>query len=81
MEIIKNILLARVFLLIEQKGKTFDQDFGNSFPLFSSLLKKGREKENEVAQIVIKRHAFLLDCFYCALFTSHNLGKTVLYAI
>ena len=33
---------------IEQKGMTFDHDFGYSFPLFSSLLKKGEEeKENE----------------------------------
>ena len=30
---------------IEQKGMTFDYDFGYSFPLFSSLLKKeGRRK-------------------------------------
>ena len=31
--------------LIEQKGMTFDNDFGYSFPLFSSFLKtEGREK-------------------------------------
>ena len=38
---------------------TFDLDFhGYSFPLFSSPLKKEeREKENEVAKIVIKSHA------------------------
>jgi hypothetical protein len=48
--------------MIKQKGITFPQDFGYSFPFFSSLLiKEGREKENEVAKIVIKRHAFLLD--------------------
>ena len=30
---------------IKQKGMTFDHDFGYSFPLFSSLLKKeGRRK-------------------------------------
>ena len=34
--------------LIEQKGMTFEYDFGDSFSLFSSLLKKeGEEKENE----------------------------------
>ena len=39
----------------------FDHYFGYSFPLFSSLLKKRREeKENELAKIVIKSHAFLL---------------------
>ena len=32
-------------LKIEQKGTTFDRDFGYTFPLFSSLLKKeGRRK-------------------------------------
>jgi hypothetical protein len=32
-------------LLIEQKGMPFDNDFGFSFPLFSSLLKiEGRRK-------------------------------------
>jgi hypothetical protein len=45
--------------MIEQKGLTLVI----LIPfLFSSLLKKeGREKENEVAKIVIKSHAFLLD--------------------
>ena len=48
--------------VIEQKGMTFDHDFGYSFSIFSSLLKKeGREKEDEVTKIVIKSHAFLLD--------------------
>ena len=33
---------------IEQKGITFDHDFGYSFPHFSSLLKKDeRKKQNE----------------------------------
>ena len=46
---------------------TFDHDFGYSFPLFSSLREKeGREKENEVAKILIKSHAFLLDRFKSA---------------
>ena len=30
--------------VIEKKDMTFDHDFGCSFPLFSSLLKKGRIK-------------------------------------
>ena len=42
------------------KGMNFDPDLDYSFPLFSSLLKKKREeeKENELAKIVIKTHAF-----------------------
>ena len=50
----------------DQKGMTFDHDFGYSFPPFSSLLTKKREeeKENEDAKIVIKAHTFLLDRFY-----------------
>ena len=48
--------------LIEQKGMPLDHDFGYSFPLSSSLLKKeGRENENEIAIILIKSHAFQLD--------------------
>ena len=44
---------------------TFDHDFGYSFPRLSSLLKKREEeKENEVANIVIKSHAFLLDILF-----------------
>ena len=41
---------------------TFDHGFGYSFLLFSSLLRKKREEENEneVAKFVIKNHAFLL---------------------
>ena len=39
---------------------TFDHDFCYFILLFSFLLKKeGREKENEVAKIVIKNHTFL----------------------
>ena len=41
---------------------TFEYDFGYSFSVFSSLLKKREEeKENGLANIVIKGHAFLLD--------------------
>ena len=58
----KSNLSNLINLTIDQKGMAFDQNFFYSFPLFSSLLKKeGREKENEVAKIVIKSHAFLLD--------------------
>ena len=39
----------------------FDHNFGYSFPLSSSLNREGEEKENELAKIVIKCHAFLLD--------------------
>ena len=47
---------------IEHKDMTFDHDFGYSFQRFSSLLKKSEEeKENELAKILIKSHAFLLD--------------------
>ena len=38
---------------------TFDHDFGYSFSLFSSLLKKeDKEKENELAKFVNKSHDF-----------------------
>ena len=47
--------------MIEQKDMTFDHDVCYSFPLFSSFLKKGGEKRNEEAKIVIKSHDFLLD--------------------
>ena len=44
---------------------TFDHDFGYFFPRLSSLLKeREEEKENEVANIVIKSHAFLLDLLF-----------------
>ena len=46
--------------MMEQEGMTFDHDFSYFILLFSSLLKKeGREKENDVAKIVIKSHTFL----------------------
>ena len=45
---------------MKQEGMTFDHDFCYFILLFSSLLKKeGREKENDVATIVIKSHTFL----------------------
>ena len=45
---------------MKQEGMTFDHDFCYFILLFSSLLKKeGRERENEVAKIVIKSHTFL----------------------
>ena len=48
--------------LIEQKGMTFDHDFGYFF--FSSFLKKEERRKGEwLAKIVIKSHAFLLDPF------------------
>ena len=50
--------------MMELKGMTFDHDFWLLHTSFLFLLKKeGREKENEVATIVIKSHAFLLDHF------------------
>ena len=50
--------------MIDEKGMTFDNDFGYSLPLFSSLLKKrGKMKKDVIAKIVIKGHAFLLDLF------------------
>ena len=52
------------FCMIDQKGMTFDHDFGCFFPLFSSLLKKeGRRKGEWIAKIVIESHAFLFDPF------------------
>jgi hypothetical protein len=32
---------------IEQKGMTFDHDFGYSFPLFSSLIKKDKRRKGD----------------------------------
>ena len=47
---------------IDQKGMTFDHDFGYSLSLFSSLLKKeGRRKGGWIAKIVIKSDAFPLN--------------------
>ena len=46
--------------MIEQKDMIFDHDFGYSFPLFSSLVKKeGRRKGEWIAKTVIKSYAFL----------------------
>ena len=51
-------------LFVEQKGLTSDYNFGYYFPPFFSLLKKeGRRKDEWIAKIVIKSHAFLLDLF------------------
>ena len=56
---------SKMALSIDQKGMTFDQDFGYALPFFSSLLKKeGRRKGEWIAKIVIKSHAFLLDRLY-----------------
>ena len=55
---------SRSSILIEQKGMTFDHDFVfYPPPLFLFPIKKKREeeKENKLAKIVIKGHAFLLD--------------------
>ena len=52
---------------MEQKGMTFDHDFCYFFLLFSSLLKKeGREKENEVAKIVIKPFCSIQKMAICS---------------
>jgi hypothetical protein len=45
---------------MKPEGKTLDHDFSYFILLLSSLpTKEGREKENEVAKIVIKSHTFL----------------------
>ena len=55
----------KVTPMIEQKGMTFDHDFGYSLTLFASLQKKeGKGKGEWIAKIVIKSHAFLLDHTY-----------------
>ena len=49
----ENVIAVSLFLSpikreIEQKGMTLNHDFGYSFPLFSSLIKKrGEKKEHE----------------------------------
>ena len=74
---LRNLIIRNtVYKLIEQKGMTFDYNFGYYFPLFSSFLKKeGRENENKVAKIVIKRHAFLLDLINSSAFSSGLVSK------
>jgi hypothetical protein len=48
------------------KGMNFDHDFSYYLPLFSSLLKKRKEeKENKLAKINIKTHAFLTGHLVC----------------
>ena len=45
-------------------GMAFDHDFAYSYPLFSSLLKKReKEKEDELAKILIKGHVFQSGAF------------------
>ena len=57
----------------------FENDFGYSIRLFSSLLKK-REKKNEVAKIVINSHAFLLDPSINIIpEAKHILGRTEVF--
>ena len=46
--------------MIEQKGMTWNHDFGYSFPLLPSLLNE-EKKEEWKAKIVIFSYAFLLD--------------------
>ena len=62
----------RNFFWTSRKGITFDHDFGYSFPCFSSLLIKKREeeKENEVANIMIKSHAFPWAFFLFVMFVN-----------
>ena len=61
-------------LTIEQKGMIIYHDFGYSFSLFTSLLKKeGRRKGEWIAKIVIKSHAFLLDRIWRAQAVKENL--------
>ena len=53
---------------------TFDHDFCYFILLFSSLLKKeGREKENDLAKIVIKSHTFLFHPAKCEVPLHHLL--------
>ena len=62
---------------IEQKGITFDHDFGYSFPTFSSLLKiEGRRKGLWIAKVVIKSHTFLLDLTW---FESDFIGNCLIF--
>ena len=67
--------------MIEQKGVTFDHDFGYSLVLFSPLLKKGEIRKGKlIAKIVIKSHAFLLDLDNYEnifIFACHSVGRTL----
>ena len=56
--------ISAKFKSIEQKGMTFDHDFGYSLPLFFFPPKKGRRKGERIAKIVIESHALLLDHLY-----------------
>ena len=46
---------------IGQKGMTFDHDYIYSFPLLSSLLKRGKKKRRMNSKYRDQSHAFLLD--------------------
>ena len=62
---------------IEQKGITFDHDFGYSLPLFSSLLKK-REEEKKMKS---KNHD-QKSCFSARSNNStalRNLGSSMIF--
>ena len=68
---------------MKQEGMTFDHDFCYFILLFSSLLQKeGREKENDVAKIVIKSHTFLfhliLDIKIFLLYLSNILSNKLI---
>ena len=49
--------------MIKQKGMSFDHNFGYSFPLFSSLLKK-REEEKKIS---------VKQTFHTRFWTTYNL--------
>ena len=58
---------------MKQEGMAFDHDFCYFILLFSSLIKKeGREKENDVAKIVIKSHTFLFHLWACAMHSHYS---------
>jgi hypothetical protein len=44
--------------MIEQKGITFDHDFGHSFPLFSSRLKEEGRRKRELKVIKLFKAFF-----------------------
>ena len=58
---------------IEQKGITFDHDFGYSFPLFSSLLKKrGKNKRR-----INSKNRDQKSCLSAPSLSRSNLGKSI----
>ena len=54
------------FVLIKQKGMTFDHEFCYSFSFSSSLFFLGGKRKGEKNKVVVKSHAFLLDHLCCA---------------